>query len=229
MSEATQSGGTGLSKASLSMGSVKTWREVAIIALVAVIVVGGIEFLLWWHEVPEYILPTPSAVARALVKEFWLILPHWGHTTFVLLSGFSIGAGIGLVLAAVITQFPFAEKVITPYILILVTTPMLALVPLLILRFGFGFEPRIIAVALASGPMVMINAATGFRRTDSAKIALARSYGASTLPKFWRVRAPMALSMILAGLMIGAIFGLLTAVGAGMVGGGFGLGNRLTT
>jgi NitT/TauT family transport system permease protein len=56
---------------------------------------------------------------------------------------------------------------------------MLALVPLLILRFGFGYEPRIIAVALASGPMVMINAATGFRRVDSAKIALARSYGAS--------------------------------------------------
>ena len=74
----------------------------------------------------------------------------------------------------------------------------------------------------------MINAATGFRRVDSAKIALARSYGASTLQIFWKVRAPMALPMILVGLMIGAIFGLLTAVGAEMVGGGFGLGNRLT-
>ena len=42
-------------------------------------------------------------------------------------------------------------------------------------------------------------------------------------------RAPMALPMILVGLMIGAIFGLLTAVGAEMVGGGFGLGNRLTS
>ena len=39
----------------------------------------------------------------------------------------------------------------------------------------------------------------------------------------------MALPMILVGLMIGAIFGLLTCVGAEMVGGGFGLGNRLTT
>ncbi len=75
----------------------------------------------------------------------------------------------------------------------------------------------------------MINAATGFRRVDSAKIALARSYGASTLQIFWKIRAPMALPMILVGLMIGAIFGLLTAVGAEMVGGGFGLGNRLTT
>jgi len=153
-----------------------------------------------------------------------------GGTTLVeLFVGFGIGAVVGLILAAVITQFPFAEKIITPYILLLVTTPMLALVPLLILRFGFGYEPRIIAVALAAGPMVMINAATGFRRVDRGKIALARSYGASTLQIFWKVRAPMALPMIFVGLMVGSIFGLLTAVGAEMVGGGFGLGNRLTS
>lgn len=219
----------GLAGASLGPGGARTAGEIAIILAVAVIVIGGLEALLRWYEVPEYVLPPPSAIGAALVRELPLILPHWGHTLVVLLSGFGIGAGVGLILAAVVTQFPFVEKVITPYILILVTTPMLALVPLLILRFGFGYEPRIIAVALASGPMVMINAATGFRRTDSAKIALARSYGASTLQIFWKIRAPMALPMILVGLMIGAIFGMLTAVGAEMVGGGFGLGNRLTT
>jgi NitT/TauT family transport system permease protein len=174
-------------------------------------------------------MPRPSEIGVALVTEFPLIAPHLGYTLVELFGGFAIGASVGLVLAGVITQFPFVEKIVTPYILLLVTTPMLALVPLLILRFGFGYEPRIIAVALASGPMVMINAATGFRRVDSGKIALARSYGASTLQIFWKVRAPMALPMIFVGLMVGSIFGLLTAVGAEMVGGGFGLGNRLTS
>ena len=103
---------------------------------------------------------------------------------------------------------------------------MLALVPLLILRFGFGMEPRIIAVALAVGPMVMINAATGFRRVDLAKIALARSFGATTPQIFLKIRVPMAVPMIIVGLMVGSIFGLLTAVGAEMVGGSAGLGNR---
>lgn len=208
---------------------VRTRNEVLAIAIVAFIVVGGLEILLRVFEVKSYILPKPSEVALAYYTDFRLVLPHLGHTLAVLGMGFSIGAMVGLVLAAVITQFPFVEKIIAPYILVLVTTPMLALVPLLILQFGFGYTPRVIAVALAAGPMVMINAATGFRRVDSAKIALARSYGASTLQIFWKVRAPMALPMILVGLMIGAIFGLLTAVGAEMVGGGFGLGNRLTT
>jgi len=225
----TTGAGVGLGSVSLGGAGGRTLAEIAVIALVAVVIVGGLEFLLGWYQVPEYVLPKPSAIAAAFVKELPNIAPHWGYSVVTLLSGFAIGAGIGLLLAAVITQFPFVEKVITPYILILVTTPMLALVPLLILRFGFGYTPRIIAVSLATGPMVMINAATGFRRTDSAKIALARSYGASVLQIFWKIRAPMALPMILVGLMVGGIFGLLTTVGAEMAGGGFGLGNRLTT
>ncbi|MDX8501746.1 ABC transporter permease [Mesorhizobium captivum] len=208
---------------------IKSGAEVAAILAVAVVIIGGIELALRIFHVPQYIMPPPSSIVYALFDEFPLIAPHLGYTLVELVSGFAIGAIVGLVMAAVITQFPFAEKIVAPYILILVTTPMLALVPLLILRFGFGYTPRIIAVALAAGPMVMINAATGFRRVDSAKIALARSYGASTLQIFWKIRAPMALPMILVGLMIGAIFGLLTAVGAEMVGGGFGLGNRLTS
>jgi NitT/TauT family transport system permease protein len=208
---------------------IRSAREVVAIIAIAVVIVGGAELSLRAFNVPQYIMPTPSLIVQALFTEFPAILPQLGNTLVELVSGFAIGASIGLVLAAVITQFPFVEKVIAPYILLLVTTPMLALVPLLILRFGFGYTPRIIAVALAAGPMVMINAATGFRRVDRGKIALARSYGATTLQIFWKIRAPMALPMILVGLMIGAIFGLLTAVGAEMVGGGFGLGNRLTT
>jgi NitT/TauT family transport system permease protein len=208
---------------------IRSLREVVAIVLVAVVIIGGTQVLLTVFNVPPYIMPKPSEIGWALVADFHLIAPHLGYTLVELLSGFAIGSVVGLILAAVITQFPFVEKIVTPYILLLVTTPMLALVPLLILRFGFGYTPRIIAVALAAGPMVMINAATGFRRVDSGKIALARSYGASTIQIFWKVRAPMALPMIFVGLMVGSIFGLLTAVGAEMVGGGFGLGNRLTS
>lgn len=207
----------------------RTAGEIVAIIMVAVVIVGGAELWIRLADVPQYVLPTPSSVVVALFTDFRFIGPHLMHTLIELFSGYAIGASIGLILAAIITQFPFAEKIIAPYILMLVTTPMLALVPLLILQFGFGYAPRIIAVALASGPMVMINAATGFRRVDLAKIALARSFGATTLQIFLKIRVPMAMPMIIVGLMIGAIFGLLTAVGAEMVGGGFGLGNRLTT
>ena len=224
-----EAGGVGLSGlGAIAIGGNRTRLEILVILLVAVVIIGGDEVLLRALNVPQYILPKPSQIVTALFTEWPNLWPHLLTTLYELFVGFAIGGSIGFVMAAVITQFPFVEKVVTPYILLLVTTPMLALVPLLILRFGFGSEPRIIAVALASGPMVMINSATGFRRTDLAKIALARSFGASTLQIFTKIRIPMAMPMIIVGLMVGSIFGLLTTIGAEMVGGAEGLGNRLT-
>lgn len=209
-------------------GFVRSGWEALVIALVAVAVIGGVQLWLELSNTQSYIFPKPTEIGSALWNNFDLFRPHLLSTLQVLVLGYAIGAGVGLLLAATITQAPFVEKVITPYILLLVTTPMIALVPLLSAKLGYDtILPRVIVVALASGPMVMINAATGFRRTDLGKIALARSYGAGTLQIFTKIRFPLALPMIIVGLMVGAIFGLLTAVGAEMVGSSEGLGNRL--
>ena len=210
-----------------SLPTARSFADVMAILAVAVGVFFGLEALLRIADVPDFVFPKPLAVVATLFGDFGLYAFHLQMTFLSFISGFLIGASVGLLLAALITQKPFLEKIIAPYIIVMVTTPMMALVPFLMLQFGFGLTPRIIAVALASGPMVMINAATGFRRTDLPKIALARSYGASTLQIFYKIRCPLALPMIVVGLMVGSIFGLLTAVGAEMVGGGFGLGNRL--
>ena len=233
MSDSTKSnaaaGGVHMSGGLTSGPKIQNMTEVIAIIAVAFVIIGGAEFLLRYFDVKEFVMPTPSAIVTALFEHFDEIAPHLGYTLVELAVGYTIGASIGMILAAVITQFPFVEKIITPYILLLVTTPMLALVPLLILNFGFGYTPRIIAVALAAGPMVMINSATGFRRVDHDKIALARSYGATTFQIFTKIRIPMAMPMIIVGLMMGAIFSVITAIGAEMSGGGFGLGSKLTT
>ena len=206
-----------------------TLGEAALLLLVAVVVLGSIEAYVRLADVKSYVFPAPSEIGKAFyhgIDSFW---PQLLVTVRELLVGFAIGASIGILLAAVITQFPLVEKIITPYVLLLVTTPMIALVPLLILKWGFGSTPRYVACSLAVFPMVMINSATGFRRTDLARIALARSYGASTFQIFTKVRFPLALPMIIVGLMVGSIFGLLTTVGAEMLGGKGGLGRSLMT
>ncbi|MCL4384870.1 MAG: ABC transporter permease [Actinobacteria bacterium] len=207
---------------------IRGWKQTVGIIAVAIFVIGLWELLVRVLNVPDFILPPPSKIIVALVTSFPNIYQHLLFTLAELVSGYLIGAAVGLIMAAVLTQMPFIEKIITPYILILVTTPTIALVPLLMLYWGFGIGPRIFAVALATGPMVMINATTGFRRTDLAKIALAKSYGASTFQIFYKIRFPLALPMINVGLLVGGIFGLITAVGSDMVGGKIGLGNRIS-
>ncbi len=203
------------------------WKQAVGIIAVAIIVIGGWELLVRILNIETFVLPSPSRIIRALISSFPNIYKDFLITLGELASGYLIGASLGFLIAALLIQIPFLEKIITPYILLLVTTPTIALVPLLMLRMGFNIGPRIIAVSLAVGPMVMINTVTGFRRTDLAKIALAKSYGASTLQIFLKIRFPLALPMINVGLLVGGIFGLITAVGADMVGGKMGLGNKL--
>ncbi len=213
-----------------SMRTAKSAMEIGTIIALFAAVFFGIQLVLTWTNTPTYVFPKPVDVVRTLANEFTSVYAHHLWVTLQeFLIGLAIGSSIGLVLAALITQKPFAEKVIAPYVLIMVTTPMLAFVPFLRLKMGFGSWPLIIAVALASGPMVMINAATGFRRTDLAKIALARSYGATTFQIFRTIRFPLALPMIIVGYMVGSIFGLLTAIGGEMVAASEqgGLGERL--
>ncbi len=213
-----------------SMRTAKSAMEIGTIIALFAAVFFGIQLVLTWTNTPTYVFPKPVDVVRTLANEFTSVYAHHLWVTLQeFLIGLAIGSSIGLVLAALITQKPFAEKVIAPYVLIMVTTPMLAFVPFLRLKMGFGSWPLIIAVALASVPMVMINAATGFRRTDLAKIALARSYGATTFQIFRTIRFPLALPMIIVGYMVGSIFGLLTAIGGEMVAASEqgGLGERL--
>ena len=213
-----------------SVRTAKSALEIGTIVGLAAAIFFGLEAVLRWTNTPTYVFPKPIDVVRVLWNEFASVFAHhlW-VTMYEFLAGYAIGSAVGLLLAALITQKPFAEKVIAPYVLIMVTTPMIAFVPFLRLKMGFGSWPLIIAVALAAGPMVMINSATGFRRTDLAKIALARSYGASTFQIFRKIRFPLALPMIIVGFMVGSIFGLLTAVGGEMVAASEagGLGERL--
>ena len=201
-----------------SVPAARSFAEIAALIGLFVAIFFLVQGIVVWTHTPTYVFPKPTEVVKTFFQDFTSTEIHSLKVTAMeFLTGLAIGSTIGLVLAALLTLKPFAEKIIAPYVLIMVTTPMLALVPFLRLKMGFGLWPLIIAVALAAGPMVMINSATGFRRTDLAKIALARSYGASTFQIFTKIRFPLALPMIIVGFMVGSIFGLLTAVGGEMV------------
>ncbi|MFW6180308.1 MAG: ABC transporter permease [Spirochaetota bacterium] len=199
-----------------------------LVPLLFFFVVGSLEAFLVLTGVPTYIFPQPSLILQGFVEEFErTILPHLWITIKEVLIGYVIGATIGILLGALVDQSKLVEAVVTPYILILVTTPMVSLVPLLMLKFGFGIVTKIIAVSLASGPVIMMNTVGGLRRTSQVRLELMKTLHASTWQTFVKVKFPSALPSISTGLIVGAIFSVITAVGAEFVGGATGLGNRI--
>src|SRR5262249_5466658 len=201
-----------------SVPAARSFAEIAALVGLFVAIFFLVQGIVVWTHTPTYVFPKPTEVVKTFFQDFTSTEIHSLKVTAMeFLTGLAIGSTIGLVLAALLTLKPFAEKIIAPYVLIMVTTPMLALVPFLRLKMGFGLWPLIVAAALASGRMVMISSAPGLRRTDPAKIAVARSSGASPFQIFAKIRFPLALPMIIVGFMVGSIFGLLTAVGGEMV------------
>lgn len=197
-------------------------------AVVFLAVIAAAETLLNVFDVSEWILPRPSSVAAAWIDGFaGVILPHTLVTLTEVLVGLAIGAVIGISLGALISQYQVLDKILSPFILILITTPVVALVPLLMLWFGYGMETKIISAAIASFPPLMMNTLSGLSKVPTLQEDLMVYLGASSWTKFRLVRIYNALPSLVTGFTIAAIFALITTVSAEFVGGSVGLGNRL--
>lgn len=196
--------------------------------IILVVIIVALEIIIRVFNIPPTILPLPSAIGAALVEYFpTLLWSHFFQTLGALLLGVLIGLPIAIVVAAVVSQFWVLEKALSPYIILLVTTPMVTLVPLLMLIFGYGFEVRVLCVVVQVIPVVTLNSLTGFSRVEQGKRELMNAIGANRLQSFTKCVFPNALPEVFTGLRLGGIFGTIASITAEMNGFGSGIGHRV--
>lgn len=116
------------------------------------------------------------------------------------LFGFVLGASTGLVLGFIVGLSALARSAIDRSLQMMRTIPHLALVPLMILWFGIGEEPRVLLVALGTLFPVYINTMSGIRNVDPKLVELGRSYGLGRFELIYSVVLPGALQPILVGI-----------------------------
>ncbi|NGZ87300.1 aliphatic sulfonate ABC transporter permease SsuC [Duganella aceris] len=148
------------------------------------------------------ILPEPWAVARA----FWTLAVSgelWVHLRTSLwraISGFAIGAGLGLLLGLLTGSFRRAETLLDTTLQMVRNIPALALIPLVILWFGIDETAKLFLLAVGVFFPVYLNTFHGIRSADQGLIEMARSYGLSGWPLYRDVILPAALPSILVGV-----------------------------
>lgn len=179
----------------------------------------------WAFNVPAWLLPPPSDIAGTLVRDGYPLL--WRHTwvTFQeIVIGFVVGGALGLGLGIVLAHAPGVERVLSPFILAIQTTPKIALAPLFVVWLGFGMTSKIVIVAMIAFFPLMINAVTGFTSLDHGIEELMRSLAASRRQIFLLARLPAALPSLFAGARIAIVQSVVGAVAAEFVGARQGLG-----
>lgn len=196
--------------------------RVATFAALLVLLLGTAEVLL--RAFPSALVPAPDRVVLVFAqsgREFWM---PFVTTLCDLLLGVSLGAGVGFAFGLLLAPFATLLSILRPYFVLLVATPVLALVPLLAHMPELG--PRF-AVALACGPIVLMATVVGFARVDRLQVSLARSLGASPWRSFTSVTLPQLLPTAIIGVGASALLGFITAVGAEMLDGPRGVGRQL--
>ncbi len=106
--------------------------------------------------------------------------------------------------------------------------PSLAVILLLLPVFGLGWRPALIALTLLAGPPLVINTDIGLRGVDAATLEAATGLGLTDAQRFWRVKIPLALPVIVSGVRSAAVEVIGSATLAAFVGAG-GLGEFITS
>ena len=195
--------------------------------IVLVIIVAVLETITRSFGIPSYVLPPPSVIFRETVTHFRDILPHFLFTLRIITVGLIISVPIGMVLAALLSQFGVLVKSVTPVIIIFVITPMITLIPLLMLWLGTNPNLRVVVVIVQATPIITLNMLNGFSHVENEKLELARSVGATRLQLFTGIIFMNAMPQVFTGIKLGCIFSTIGAVSADFVAGTVGLGFRI--
>ncbi|GAA5165643.1 ABC transporter permease [Pseudonocardia eucalypti] len=147
-------------------------------------------------------LASPVAVARtaaALCLDGQLpeaVLTSLGRV----LAGLALGGVAGVVLATLSGLFRRGEDTIDAPIQMLRTVPVIGLIPLLIIWFGIGEEPKVALISLAVMFPLYMNIFGGIRNADAGLVEAARTLGLGWFGQVRHVILPSALPNALVGL-----------------------------
>jgi len=178
-------------------------------------------------NIASWQLPKPTDVFKSMVMDFQEFLPHIIRSYSIIILGFLCATVIGITLAAVLNNFKLLGVALTPYINLLCTTPVITLVPLLLLMFGFGQWVLVFAVTLQAFPILNMNAITGFANVETIRMELMRSMRATRVQTFFYCTLPASLPHVFTGMKLSGIFATTACISSEFTGGSKGLGAQI--
>jgi NitT/TauT family transport system permease protein len=139
-----------------------------------------------------------------------VVLVSLGH----LLAGSALAAVVGIPVGLAMGRSRVVNDVIGMYVRGLFVTPLVAVLPLLIILFGVTLEFRVVVVFLFCVFFVIVYSATGAAAVPATLMETASAFGVGPLRTFTRVVMPSALPHIFVGLRLGmanAFGGMITS------------------
>lgn len=175
---------------------------------------GMSSLLLWglvWEIVGQldltFFVPALSDVLATLfsiigTKPFLSALAETAHAfSLGVFFAVTIGVPVGILMG----RSRLLDELLLPWVNVFLSAPLTALVPVLMVLFGFGMKSIVITTALFAVWIIILNSRTGVRQINRSLVEMAHSFGASPFEAFYKIYFWAALPEILGGVRIGII------------------------
>lgn len=197
----------------------------AVLGLAVVLVLW--QFVTWAFGVPDYLVPSPAAVAGAIREDYRLLLASAVPTITEAFLGFLLGNTIAILVAVSFVYNKLIEEMFYPVAILIKTIPIVAIAPVLKIMLGNGIEPKIVIAALICFFPTLVNAVRGFRAMNPQLLELMHVLSATKTETFRRVRVYSALPYIFSALKISVTMCVLGAIVGEWIGANEGIGYLL--
>ncbi len=187
----------------------------------------GTTLLECFYALPQHPVPFPHWIAQRILPFFGKfpitdernVIRATLYTTLGTLAALALGGAVGIVLAVLFVLFRPLERALLPWTVASQTVPIIALVPVMLLilgNFGITIQTSLLPTAIIGAYIsffpVVVSTVKGLRSVDPLALDLMRSYAASPLQVFTKVRFPAAVPFFFTSLKLGAAAALVGAL-----------------
>lgn len=184
-----------------------TQRQVAFRRAVVSLLMG----IVGWELIGRFVLTSGILFApfsevivvlyRAAVSgELW---PHLWVSTAEFVLGFGAAILVGVLVGVLMGRFKVVYDYLDPWVSILYSSPLVALMPFYLLLFGVGLMSKVAIIFTVSIFPILLNTCTGIRSTDRNLLEVARSFSCSEMQTFTKIQFPSALPFVITGVRLG--------------------------
>jgi taurine transport system permease protein len=174
-------------------------------------------FFLAWEiapvifDLPPLFLPRFSEVLAEIPRmhEQGILVDNVLISLRVYLTGMAFAVVVSIPLGLLLGAIKILDRVVSPYLWVIYTTPLIILMPLILLWVGINDTARVLLVFISAVPAIVVVVMEGVKTVDNSLLQAARSFGAGKARLFTHVIFPSTIPFIGTGVKMGVSRGLI--------------------
>jgi ABC-type nitrate/sulfonate/bicarbonate transport system permease component len=189
----------------------KGWQKALITVVTLAVVATAWQLVATYSDIPRLFLPSLTEVIDEIpqMHERGILVPN----LWISLQNYLVGMVVSIVLAIplglAIGGFKLLDRVLSPYVWAVYTTPRIILMPLILLWVGINDTARVLLIVVSAVPAILVVVMEGVKTVDPSLLRAARSFGADRWRLFTRVVFPSTIPFIGTAVRMGVSRGLI--------------------